>query len=394
MIATGLVFVLGALVAALLCLLFVPFLWRNAQRLARRDFAATMPTSMNEIRAEVDRVRAEAAMNVRRHEMLAQKARDRAARERAEVGRLTAAGANMAFLSDQHGGEVNVLRGQLQIAQERITALEEAQARLEDENVMLRQGFMPGDAGIGASSPSASESIPAAARPPAILPAATPLDPEGVPDPLVTPDERPVDDAAEGARDRVAAATAALMALASERRESVDAGSITPASEGAPAQAYPVAGLPRVGPRDMQPASPAEIAVVERAGASEPTSLPSQNAEIREKIADIAARVIQMTSLKEGPGSPIAKLLSPGGSPSEPSDGSPSLAERVRRLTHPQAAEEPLQNGADHAAVAPPAEPETPPVEIATAETDAAAPLSPAAKRRRGGARSRRPSPR
>lgn len=138
MIATGLVFLLGALVAILVFLLFIPILWRNAQRLARRDFVATMPATIGEIRAEVDRVRAETAVNVRRHEMSAQKARERAARERAEVGRLTAAHAEAKHHREAFEAQANALRGELSLMTQHAQASNEALAQLQGEHETLR----------------------------------------------------------------------------------------------------------------------------------------------------------------------------------------------------------------------------------------------------------------
>ncbi len=90
MLAAALFFLLGALVAVLGALLLVPLVWRKAQSLAWREAEATMPMSLPEIRAETDRVRAEAAMAIRRVELQAASAREEAATARAEAGRLTA----------------------------------------------------------------------------------------------------------------------------------------------------------------------------------------------------------------------------------------------------------------------------------------------------------------
>ena len=88
MIATALIFCLGALCASLIALLFVPLVWRRAQRLARREFDATIPTSVNEIRAEMDLVRATSAFSLRREERRAREVSEKAARERGEAGRV------------------------------------------------------------------------------------------------------------------------------------------------------------------------------------------------------------------------------------------------------------------------------------------------------------------
>jgi len=61
-------------------------------------------------------------------------------------------------------------------------------------------------------------------------------------------------------------------------------------------------------------------------------SLPEADpgeASLREKISSLAAEMVAMTALVEGPGSPIDKALA---APEASSDGPPSLAERVRAL--------------------------------------------------------------
>lgn len=88
MIATGLTFLLGFFAATLLALLIAPVIWRRAKRLARREFEATIPSSVNEIRASFDHVRAEAALRSRQREMDALAMRDKAALERADAGRV------------------------------------------------------------------------------------------------------------------------------------------------------------------------------------------------------------------------------------------------------------------------------------------------------------------
>ncbi len=87
MIATALVFALGALVASFVALIFAPLLWSNAQRLARREFQATIPATVREMRGELDAVRAKAAFEIRRDAMRQRAVQDAAVRERAEAGR-------------------------------------------------------------------------------------------------------------------------------------------------------------------------------------------------------------------------------------------------------------------------------------------------------------------
>ncbi|WP_060567687.1 hypothetical protein [Aurantimonas manganoxydans] len=95
MIASGLIFLFGFLAAALIALLVSPIVWRRAKRLARREFEATIPVSANEIRASYDHVRAQAAMESRRREMEAHAVREKAALERAEAGRVAVENADL-----------------------------------------------------------------------------------------------------------------------------------------------------------------------------------------------------------------------------------------------------------------------------------------------------------
>lgn len=90
MLAPALIFILGALVATLGALLMVPLVWRKAQSLAWREAEASLPMSLPEIRAEADKVRAEAAMRIRQQEILAETAREEARVARAQAGRLQA----------------------------------------------------------------------------------------------------------------------------------------------------------------------------------------------------------------------------------------------------------------------------------------------------------------
>ena len=95
MIASGLIFLFGFLAAALIALLVSPIVWRRAKRLARREFEATIPVSANEIRASYDHVRAQAAMESRRREMEAHAVREKAALERAAAGRVSVENADL-----------------------------------------------------------------------------------------------------------------------------------------------------------------------------------------------------------------------------------------------------------------------------------------------------------
>ena len=84
-------FALGVLVAGLLGLMILPALWRRAVRLSTRRIEMQTPLSMDEVLADRDLLRAEFAVAERRLEERLTQERDARARERAELGRKTAA---------------------------------------------------------------------------------------------------------------------------------------------------------------------------------------------------------------------------------------------------------------------------------------------------------------
>lgn len=95
MIANGLIFLLGVFSATLLALLLAPIVWKKAQALAYRRFRASIPATVNEVKAEADHVRAEAALRSRRQEIAAEEIREAAALERAEAGRVASVNADL-----------------------------------------------------------------------------------------------------------------------------------------------------------------------------------------------------------------------------------------------------------------------------------------------------------
>ncbi|WP_185983281.1 hypothetical protein [Aureimonas mangrovi] len=349
MIATGLVFALGALVATLVALLFVPILWRNAQRLARRDIAATMPATMNEIRAEVDRARAEAAVAIRRSEMASKRAAERAIAERAEVGRQVRAVADMTVERDRALAENDSLRTDIVDLEAVMREIDDERARLETENELLRRKL------VEAETP-----------PPEV-------ETEEADQPAPVADERPEieeDAEDEAAHRRVKTATAALSAILAQRAAAPKATgepTTTQAAADAERSDAPPAAAPAavaVANAPSPPAGPISLPEAERAKVNElralsvPTRRPAdpaeraaENAKVLEAVSAIAARVIH-----DG--------AEAGNAEGRPADGArPTLAERAAAL--------------------------------GTAEPQEAT-VSPApnGKRRRGGARSRRPSPR
>jgi chromosome segregation ATPase len=82
-------FGIGFLVAALLCLLFIPLVHNRAVRLTMRRLEASTPLSIAEIRADKDQLRAEFAMSTRRLEMSVEKMKAKTTSQLAELGKKT-----------------------------------------------------------------------------------------------------------------------------------------------------------------------------------------------------------------------------------------------------------------------------------------------------------------
>ena len=89
MIESAMYFGIGFLVAALLCLLFVPLVHNRAVRLTMKRLEAATPLSIAEIRADKDQLRAEFAMSTRRLEMSVEKMKAKTTSQLVELGKKT-----------------------------------------------------------------------------------------------------------------------------------------------------------------------------------------------------------------------------------------------------------------------------------------------------------------
>jgi chromosome segregation ATPase len=87
MIESVMYFGIGFLIAALLCLLFVPLVHNRAVRLTMKRLEAATPLSISEIRADKDQLRAEFAMSTRRLEMSVEKMKAKTSTQLAELGK-------------------------------------------------------------------------------------------------------------------------------------------------------------------------------------------------------------------------------------------------------------------------------------------------------------------
>ena len=116
------IFALGFLVAGLLALLFLPAVWRRAVRLSTRRLEMLMPLSMDEVVAERDQVRAQAAVEQRRLEQKLEAMSNQHAQDLAEIGRRMSL---MAKLDDE-----------LKIARQEIASLSQS---LSERNAQLER---------------------------------------------------------------------------------------------------------------------------------------------------------------------------------------------------------------------------------------------------------------
>lgn len=90
MLETALIFAAGFLAAAVLALMILPGVNARASRLARRRLAAQFPISIEELTAQMDYVRAEGAVEIRKLERQLDKEHEAHARARAALGAVEA----------------------------------------------------------------------------------------------------------------------------------------------------------------------------------------------------------------------------------------------------------------------------------------------------------------
>ncbi|MEM9206390.1 MAG: hypothetical protein AAGA88_08670, partial [Pseudomonadota bacterium] len=86
MILSILLYVLGFATAGFAAIVLAPMVARRAQRLARRRFEASLPTTLKDVQADRDELRAELAVSQRRTELEMESIRDRDSALRIEIG--------------------------------------------------------------------------------------------------------------------------------------------------------------------------------------------------------------------------------------------------------------------------------------------------------------------
>ncbi|MBC8130526.1 MAG: hypothetical protein H7Y08_09420 [Rhizobiaceae bacterium] len=335
MIATGLTFLFGALLTALLVLLVAPIVWRKAQTLARREFEATIPASANEIRAGLDGVRAQAALSIRRSEVLLAEIREKSARTQAELGRSTVENVGLLKRSRQLAEDLSQREAELAKLDELVALKEEETAKLARHLAAARQD----------SDTKRRE--------------------------LVTIEQRfrELSDIAEERRLQLVAADDKSDLLAdalrlSERQtreaeaeaerlrdDAVQAGRAvgqekTQSSTLNEKVATLLAGIAdrdeeilRLKARLVETSERASVQRTQPARRDAPgRDVDADLSDVRDQISDLAARVLRMASLAEGPDSPLARLIEKPADVAGTAGGRLSLADRVRLLSEEEAA--------------------------------------------------------
>ena len=105
-IQNGMYFALGFLAAALIAIAIGPAFWRRAVRLTKRRIEAATPVTLAEFRADKDRLRAEFAITLRKHQLKIEALRDQLA---ARVVALDAARSELAALRTERDEQFSAI---------------------------------------------------------------------------------------------------------------------------------------------------------------------------------------------------------------------------------------------------------------------------------------------
>lgn len=372
MIQSILFFALGFLCAGLIALLIAPAIWRRAVRLTRKRIEASVPLTLAQIQADKDRIRAEFAMKTRRLEMSAKSFREKAAAQIIEISRNREA---LKSLSEQRqdkslslmeldaktaelNAELRQKEDQLQSLTKRLAEAEQASERRTKE--LDKIGRMYDEASFSSSS----RQIELVARESEV---------EKLTGEISTL-RRERKDAEGRCKEAIAESRAARDALKAEKKRAGDLQkkvermleTLTEREEKLASREKEMAHLRATrkagsgGSGDTLEAAMEslseerdrlekrlslltrenrklkdDMAAGAPSGAS-PESDSHENAMLREQMNDLAAEVVNLTAMLEGPDSPIAKALAAPAGHARPvndmGETVTSLADRVRAL--------------------------------------------------------------
>lgn len=366
---------LGFLAASLIALMLAPVQWRRAVRLTEMRIRSKTPLSMADIQADKDRLRAEFAIATRRLEMKLEELREKSAAQLAEIARLSEQVRSLSTESATRTQIAAELEAELSEAREKLIrteelasgqqrALKEVGNKLVQRNKEFQEQMAPmRDAALLADERTVEiaalkaqianrddriadleAAIAAKSAAPVDTDAAASAGGEKVLPKAPAPAARTVGGAENMAselslaRAELSAQSLEIEALrqqAAERREEIE----TLKSRLATMEAIAASGggPAALAARDAAEAEKAKlIAEVEALRAELAKTREKDrldNTALRDRIADIAAKVAGMTAALEVGERKIDKILEAGdGEPAPGTKAVPTLAQRIRAL--------------------------------------------------------------
>lgn len=353
MIQTFLFFGLGFLTAAFIGLLFAPALRRRTERLTTRRIEARLPLTREEIQADKDRIRAEAALKQRKVEIELKAARGRIAEQMVELDRQRQALGSSGDVVLARDTRIAELEAEIEEMRATVAAHDEKVAHLEDRLVsehavaFSRKGELDRLSALyeDASLTSSSRQIEIVARETEIDRLATDL--------AALRNQR--NETERKLRDVTADIKATREALKVETRKAEDANrrierllaDLSDREDRLERREKEIARLKANAPTSDEPDAADKIAAerdrLEKKLATltrENKKLKSQTAsskpvleddgKLRDQLHQLAAEMVNLTATLEGPQSPIRKAIEAAQASGE---GLPvSLAERIRAL--------------------------------------------------------------
>jgi chromosome segregation ATPase len=349
-------FALGFLSAGFLLLLAAPAFARRARRLERRSLEATLPMSMNELMAEKDRVRADAAVKIRKSEIELKAARDKTAEHAILVGRAREDARLLKEESARRQTAINALEAErdrlrqaLAEAQEALRAKAEQAAELDEKaNALQRERDEAQKERDEVSRLYEEASFSASSRQIEMVGRESDIDRLGED---VQTRNREIDrlkrerDEAREQRvlieEELVGARAERVRLEAELSEASRAsGLFTGLRDGEQADALAkltaerdrletrTAALMRENKKLREEVQAAQAAAA--AAAAAPPATPPSPEDLRGQMAELAAQVTALAAKLEGADGAIDRILA--ATPAAGDGGPPSLADRIRAL--------------------------------------------------------------
>jgi chromosome segregation ATPase len=321
---------LGFLAASLLALLTIPLIHARAVRLTIRRLEAATPLSMAEIQADKDQLRAEFAMSTRRLEISVEQLKAKTTSQLAELGKKTDTINRLKRELGEQTTSIFAVEARDEGLRDKMRATEELaageQAAERGQVVRLGDRIGPLEHQLAAQVAEAEH----------LRERVTDLQTQ-----LVQEVERVTE--RERERDRLRLELAAVRQTEADLRQelaSTDRRQSVATDALAAEKVLVESQLERA--REERAQLQQELATMTRSAEAAWAAERVENAVLRERINDVAAEVVRLTSVLEGPGSPIETILAQdasrqqinGAPPAASSEGETkgSLADRIRAL--------------------------------------------------------------